>query len=227
MPTVPPQLAGMKVLVKSVCVWPPIIAIRGERVGIGATVGDAVFIQMWNYHEKSAVCNKRRRALTGYEQLAMAVVAAVVCVHRVAAFECWERSGPRYPSREHRWICCCCLYGLRWSCWALADGTRHRTRDLAGAISERSWIAASAIALATGISPLAGFAEQLLTLRQASGAVLVSAAFGAAWLTMLRAAGVSLAGMPAADAAWMLSPALMPLTLGLLAPWSYSRIRHL
>ena len=56
--------------------------------------------------------------------------------------------------------------------------------------------------------------------------MLVSAAFGAAWLTMLRAAGVSLAGMPATDAAWMLSPALLPLTISVLAPWSLSRIRH-
>jgi hypothetical protein len=66
----------------------------------------------------------------------------------------------------------------------------------------------------------------LLTLGHACGAVLVSAAFGAAWLTMLRAAGVSLAGMPAADAAWRLSPALLPLMASVVAPWSLSRIRH-
>ena len=72
----------------------------------------------------------------------------------------------------------------------------------------------------------AAFAERLLTLRSACGAVLVSAAFGAAWLTVLRAAGVQLAGMPAMDAVWMLSPALLPLMASVLAPWSLSRIRH-
>jgi hypothetical protein len=70
------------------------------------------------------------------------------------------------------------------------------------------------------------FAERLLTPGQASGAVLVSAAFGAIWVIVLRAAGVQLSGMPAMDVAWMLSPALLPLMASVLAPWSFSRIRH-
>ena len=86
--------------------------------------------------------------------------------------------------------------------------------------------AASAFVLAAGYLLWRGVAEQLLTLGHACGAVLVSAAFGAAWLTMLGAAGVSLAGMPAADAVWMLSPAMLPLTISVLAPWSLNRIRH-
>jgi hypothetical protein len=65
-----------------------------------------------------------------------------------------------------------------------------------------------------------------MTLRSACGAVLVSAAFGAAWVTLLRAAGVQLAGMPTTDAVWMLSPALLPPMVSVLAPWSPSRIRH-
>jgi hypothetical protein len=56
--------------------------------------------------------------------------------------------------------------------------------------------------------------------------VLVSAAFGATWVIVLRAAGVQLSGMSATDVAWMLSPALMPLWVSALAPWSFSRIRH-
>ena len=59
------------------------------------------------------------------------------------------------------------------------------------------------------------------------GVVLLSAIFAAAWLTMLRAAGLSLAERPAADALRMLLPALLPLTISVLAPWSYSRVRHL
>jgi hypothetical protein len=49
----------------------------------------------------------------------------------------------------------------------------------------------------------------------------------AAWLTMLRAAGVQIAGMPTMDAVWMLSPALLPLMASVLAPWSLNRIRHI
>jgi hypothetical protein len=44
--------------------------------------------------------------------------------------------------------------------------------------------------------------------------------------TVLRAAGVQLAGMPTIDVLSMLSPALLPLMASLLAPWSLSRIRH-
>ena len=65
-----------------------------------------------------------------------------------------------------------------------------------------------------------GFAERVLTIRYASGAVAISAAFGAAWLTVLHIAGVQLAGMSAMNAVWILSPALLPLTIGVLAPWS-------
>jgi len=71
-----------------------------------------------------------------------------------------------------------------------------------------------------------GFAERALTIRYASGAVVISVAFGAAWVTLLQAAGVQLAGLPMTDVVWMLSPALLPLTASVLAPWSLSRIRH-
>jgi hypothetical protein len=70
------------------------------------------------------------------------------------------------------------------------------------------------------------FAERLLSLRSAVGIVLISAAFGAAWLTVLRAAGVQLAGTTM-HVVWMLSPALLPLMASVLAPWSLSRIRHM
>jgi hypothetical protein len=69
-------------------------------------------------------------------------------------------------------------------------------------------------------------AERLLTLRQACGVMLVSAAFGAAWVTVLNAAGVPLSAMSARGAVGMLSPVLLPLVASVLAPWSLSRVRH-
>ena len=69
-------------------------------------------------------------------------------------------------------------------------------------------------------------AERLLTLRQACGAVLISAAFAAAWVMVLSAAGVPLGTMSTTDAFSMLSPALLPLMASVLAPWSLSRVRH-
>ena len=128
----------------------------------------------------------------------------------------------RYPRRLNIAGLLFLLYGLALVLLALGQ----RWNGLEAILRATYWVAASAIVLATGYLLWRGFAEQLLTLRQASGAVLVSAAFGAACLTLLRGAGVSLAGMPAADAVWMLSPALLPLMASVLAPWSLSRIRH-
>ena len=88
------------------------------------------------------------------------------------------------------------------------------------------WIVLAAIVFTIVYVFWSGFAERVLTIRYASGALATSAAFGAAWLTVLHMAGVQLAGMSAMNAVWILSPALLPLTIGVLAPWSLSRIRH-
>jgi hypothetical protein len=224
------QLAALKVLVKSVCVLAAIIAI-GVSVWLSVPLlGDAVFIQMWNLPLSSQLSglNGAVAALTGYEQLALAVVAAVGVVIWVAAIAVLGALWTRYSRRANIAASSLLLSALALGLLALAGQRRIGPEIPLGAILRAtSWVAASAIVLGTGYLLWRGFAEQLLTLRQASGAVLVSAAFGAAWLTMLRAAGVALAGMPATGGVLILTPALIPLTLSVLAPWSYSRIRHL
>ena len=127
----------------------------------------------------------------------------------------------RYPRRLNIAGLLFLIYGLALVLLALGQ----RWNELVAILRATYWVAASAIVLATGYLLWRGFAEELLNLRQASGAVLVSAAFGAACLTLLRAAA-SLAGMPAVEPVWMLSPALLPLTASVLAPWALSRIRH-
>jgi hypothetical protein len=82
------------------------------------------------------------------------------------------------------------------------------------------------MALATVYLFWSVLAERLLTSRQALVAVLISAAFGAAWVTMLRAAGVELAWTRTTDVFWTLSPMVLLLMSCLLGPWSLSRIRH-
>jgi hypothetical protein len=84
----------------------------------------------------------------------------------------------------------------------------------------------AAIVFTIGYVFWSGFAERVLTIGYASGTLAISAAFGAAWLTVLQMAGVQLAGMSAMNAVWILLPASLPLTIGVLAPWSYSRVRH-
>ena len=223
------QLAALKLLVKSICVLAALIAI-GMSVSISLPLlGDAVFIQMWSVPLSSHLRagTGAVAALAGYKQLSLVVVAAVWVVVWVAGFAVLGALWTRYSRRANIAAALLLLYGPVLGLLALAGQRGFGPEISLGAILRAtSWMAASAIVLTTGYLLWRGFAEQLLTPGHACGAVLVSASFGAAWLTMLRAAGVSLAGMPAADAVWMLSPALLPLTISVLAPWSYSRIRH-
>jgi hypothetical protein len=200
------------------------VGVSAWASGVLITIGEiaAVPVSGWQRAIEGAA-----GALTGYEQLALVAVASLGVALTVASLATLAALWARYPRRLNIAGLLCLLYGLALVLLALRQDSNGLEFPLAAILRATSWVAASAIVLATGYLLWRVFAEQLLTLQQASGAVLVSAAFGAAWLTMLGAAGVSLAGMSAADAAWMVSPALMPLTISLLAPWSLSRIRHL
>jgi hypothetical protein len=224
------QLAVLKLLVKSVCVLAALIAIGLSAWLSLPLLGDAVFIQMWNVplnSQRSAI-NVAVAALTGYEQLALVVVAAVGVAIWVAALAALGALWTRYPRRLKIAASLLLLYGLAVALLALASWRGIGPEVPLGAILRATpRVAAAAIVFATAYLAWRTFAERLLTVRQACGVVLLSSAFAAAWLTLLRAAGLSLADMPAADAVRMVSPALLPFTSGVLAPWSYSRVRHI
>ena len=225
------QLAALKVLVKSACVLAAIIAIGVSAWISVPLLGDAVFIQMWEVPLSSqlSVVNDAIAALTGYEQLSLVVVAAVGLVIWVAAFAVFGALRTRYSRRASIASFLLVLYGLAFV-W-LAVGVRmdpetasqFRLDVVYGAMR---WIATAAMLITTVYVFWSGFAERVLTIRYASGAVAMSAAFGAAWLTVLRIAGVQLAGISALNAFLLVSPALLPLMASGLAPWSLSRIRH-
>jgi hypothetical protein len=121
------------------------------------------------------------------------------------------------------------LYGLAFvwlSVGVRADPTTASRFHLDVVYGAMCWIAAAAMVITTVYIVWNGFAEHVLTIRYASGAVAISSAFGAAWLTVLQKAGVQLAGMSAIDAVSILLPALLPVLVIVLAPWSLSRIRH-
>ncbi|MGH8431413.1 MAG: hypothetical protein ACREUF_13530, partial [Solimonas sp.] len=69
-------------------------------------------------------------------------------------------------------------------------------------------------------------AERLLTARQLCGVLLLWTVFGAAWLTLLRMAGMPHARMLTIEAVGMLWPAWLPLMASVVVPWALSRIRH-
>jgi hypothetical protein len=210
------QLAVLKVLVKSVCVLAAIIAI-GVGVWISLPLlGDAVFVQMWNVPLSSrlpAAINGAVAALTGYEQLALAIVATVGVVILVAAFAVLAAIWTRYSRRANIAATALLLSGIALVILAVAEIVSPFVIDAIFAAAR--WT----IVLTTIYVFWSSLAERVLTVRYASGAVAISAAFGAAWLTLLH-------GMPATSAVSMLWAMLLPLMVGVLAPWSLNRLRH-
>jgi len=225
------QLAILKLLVNSVCVLAALIAIVVSFWISMPLLGDAVFIQIWGVplSSRRSVVADAFAALTGYEQLALAIVAVVGVVMGVAAFAVFGALRTRYSRRVSIASFLLLLYGLAFA-W-LAVGVRMDPETasqfhLDVVYGAMRWIASVAIVFTTVSVFWNGFAERVLTIRYASGALAISAAFGAAWLTALHIAGVQLAGMSAMNVISVVSPALLPLMTSGLAPWSLSRIRH-
>jgi hypothetical protein len=217
------RLAVIKVMVRSVCVvtalaivgvsvWAP-----GSLIAAGEIFGDPLRTVQRTLEGVVPV-------LTGYEQLALAVIGAGGAAMMVAARAALVALWTCYPRRVNIAGSLLLLYGVVLLLITLAG---QRWNVSPGAVLRgTSWIAASAILCAAVYLAWRTFVERLLTLYQTWGIVLLSAIFAAAWLTLLRAAGVSLNGMPAADAVRILSPAVLPFAISVLAPWSYSRVRH-
>jgi hypothetical protein len=232
------RMAGLKVLVRSVCLLAALAAV-------GTSIWTSVSVIPFDVLEDNDTFIDKSRnpvsgwmraidgavgAMSAYELLALAFVAAVVVAVMVASRAAFTALRARYPRRVNVAGSLLLLYGFGLVLLFQAEQfgiasefVLYAAQDVTNGVIA---VVAAASVLATAYLAWRTFAERLLTLRQACVAVLVSAAFGVAWLTLLRAVGLSLAGMPAADAAWMLSPALMPLTVSALAPWSLSRIRH-
>ncbi len=223
------QLALLKVLVKSVCVLAAIIAI-GVSMWISVPLlGDPVFVQMWNVPLSSQrpAIKDAIAALAVYEQLSLVVLAAVGVVIWVAAFAVVGALRTRYSRRMNIAASSLLLFGLAL---ALVGQAQHEgivsPFVFDGIVSAARWIFLAAMVFTIVSIFWIGFTERVLTTRYASGTVAISAAFGAAWLTVLHMAGVRLAGMSAMNAVLILSPALLPPILSVLAPWSLNRIRH-
>jgi hypothetical protein len=224
------QLAVLKLLVKSACVLAALIAI-GVCVWISLPLlGDEVFIQMWNVPLSSQLSEATRAfaSLTGYERLSLAAVVAVGVVIWVAAFAVLGALWTRYPHRLNIAAASLLLSGLALALLALAERNGIVSPFVVDVIfAAARWSFVAAMLFTTAYVFWSGFAERLLTIHYAGGAVAISVIFAAAWLTVLHAAGVQLAGMSAINAFSTLSPALLPLIFGVLAPWTLNRVRHL
>jgi hypothetical protein len=245
-------LAGVKVLVRVVCLlaalfivgmsaWASLSLVsgwmrEGQRMAIGpgfwelprfqgvALVGQEAYDALRLRHS----LQETFQALAGYQLIALAVVISIGVAVLVALRAAHAALRARYARRLNIASSMLLLHGLVLVLLALAARRGMASASMVAAIFGASkGTIATAIVLATLYVAWRAFAERLLTLRSACvAAVLLCAATGAAWVTVLHAIGVQLAGMPTTDAAWMLSPVLLPLMAAVLAPWSLSRVRH-
>jgi hypothetical protein len=223
------QLAALKLLVRSACFLAALLAVGVSAWTSLSLLGDEVFIAMWSVPLSSLVrgVTGALAALTGYEQLALAIVAAVGVAVWVAAIAVLGALWTRYSRRATIAASSLLLAGLALALLALVARNGTVSPFVFDAIvAAARWIFFAALLITTAYVFWSGFAERVLTIRYASGAVAMSAAFGAAWLTVLHMVGVQLAGMSATNAISVVSPALLPLMASVLAPWSLSRIRH-
>jgi hypothetical protein len=230
-----PRLAGLKVLVRSVCVLAALVAVG---VSVWASMS---FIAVGENYEPLKGYQPLRSwqgaiegaigSLTGYEQIALTVVAPIGVAVMVASWATLGALVTRYPRRLGILGWLMLLHGAVLVALVMTGyrgfGSKEAWEFLLNVLVWMTrWIDAPAIVFATLYVSWKAFAERLLPLRSACVAVLVSAAFGAAWVVLLRAAGVQLADVSATYTFWILSPALLPLMASVLAPWSLSRLRH-
>jgi len=232
------RMAGLKVLVRSVCLLAALAAVGASVWTSASVIPFDVLGDNNTFIEKSRdpVSGSMRAfegavgAMSAHELLALAFVMAIVVAVMVASRAALTALRARYPRHVNIAGSLLLLYGavlvllfLAFQLGIASQFVLYAAQDLT------NWVikaVAAASVLATVLLFWTVLAERLLTPRQACGAILVSAAFGAAWVTVLNAAGVPLSAMPARNAVGILSPALLPLMASVLAPWSLSRVRH-
>ena len=223
------QLAALKLLVRSGCFLAALIVVGVSAWTSLSILGDDVFIAMWSVPLSSVLrgITSAFAALTGYNQLALVVVTAVGVVVWATAIAVLGALWTRYSRRANIAASSLLLSGLALALLALAERNGSVSPFVFDALfTATRWIFVGAMVFTTVYVFWRGVAEHVLTIRYAGGAVAISAAFGAAWLTALHIAGVQLAGLSATNAISVVSPALLPLMASVLAPWSLNRIRH-
>lgn len=230
------RMAGLKVLVRSVCLLAAVVAV-GTSVWTSLSV-----IPFDVLADNDTFMDKSRNPVSGlmraiesavgtmnvYELLALAFVAAVVVAVMVASRAAFTALRARYPRQLAKAASVVLLYVLALVLLALADERELGFEIPMGALLRTTgWVVAAGVVVATAYLFSQMFAERLMSLWQAGSTVLISVVFVTAWLTVLRAAGLQLTTTVTRDAVWMLlSPMLLTLMVSVLAPWSLSRIRH-
>jgi hypothetical protein len=214
------RLAVLKLTVRLMCVLTALAAIvfsvwaSGLFVGSGRIFGGPFETIAFAFG-----------ALNGSEKLALAVAAFIGAGSTIALLASFGALRTRYSRRLNQAGVLLLVYltGLV----LLVIGGERWTGTLEAMLRTTSWATASAIVGGTAYLSWRAFTERLLTPGQACSAALLTAAFAAAWVTLLGGLALAFTGRPVTYDVRLLAPALLPLTIGVLAPWSYSRVRHI
>ncbi len=218
------QLVNLKLLVRAACLLVALIAI-----GVSVWISSA-FLSAWGAwmpeEGKDAIpglLKLRQRGvdalggLTVYSYAALAVIASIAVAGMVAFQATREALRVRYPRRVLLAQCLPVALALALILLTLVLRKGFGPVPLVGEIIKVVfWIIGAAMVCATIYLLWNGFAQRVLTLRYACGALVSAAAFGAAWH----------AGIQPGNFDGILWLALGILMIGFLAPWALSRVRH-
>jgi len=219
------QLASVKLLVRTACVLAALIA-----VGVSLWVSSSLMSAWTEWipdgqqaDAKPGLLKARQEfgdaigGMTGYALAVLAVVVPVAIAFVIASLAAFTALRARYSRRVivAGSLLLFIILALVLLAWATNTGVVPEFL-LHAILRTTGWIALATMALATIYLIWSGFADRALTVRYACCALVIPAAIGAARLV----------DMPATNVAELVLLVLPILTVGFLAPWSLSRVRH-
>lgn len=222
------QLAAVKLLVRTACLLAALIAF-GLSLWASSSLVTAwgEWLADGKVDATPGLLQARQNVVdaflgTGFAITAKAVIISVAVTQLVTLLATFGTFRMRYPRRLLVAGALLLLYCVALILLALAEDKGIAPDMLVGEVVKATgWIAVAAMLFATIYLLWRGFAERALTISYVCGAVVISLAFGLALLTVLQATGAQ----PAVSMLWL--ALLPPLMVGLMAPWSLSRIRHM
>ena len=239
------RLAGLKVLVRSVCLLAALVAVGASVWTSASVIPFDVLDDNDAFIEKSRsplsaqmrVIQAGVEAMRSHELLSLAFVALIAVTVMVALRASLTALRARYPRHVNVARAALLVHVLVLVALTMVVRRGLGAQVLADTmLAGTKWAVIAALALATIYLLWTSLVERLLTLRSVGVLLLTWLTFAAAWATVLRADGVQLVlrvlarvqltDLPATDVMWMLWPMLLLLTVSVLTPWSLSRIRH-
>jgi hypothetical protein len=218
------QMASIKVLVRTACLLVALAAMVVSLWAASSVVGpwgewvlnnnQDVRPQLMKVQEKFAGGFGGLTAF-GYAALAIAVSIAV------ASIVAWQAAREALRARYLRILLVVQWLPAIWGLASLALALAHN-KGLVSVLPVRVfftasfWVSLAALLLTAAYLLWSSLAQRALPVRYAAGALLIPAAFAAAWW----------AGMPSTSLIGLSWPVLLILMVVVLAPWSLGRVRH-